>query len=144
MTVLIDGSQLTIQVASIGTFDVKSDIYSEWKKWAAQGDNAKYPQAFETVGGDPIGPGQEVAPYFFCRNDLGWRIKSPAQSGEVIVEGNLFARDSSVQLFQYTPGFDNTFRLIVSSRAIVVEGSGGGGSLTPEQDALLRLIPALL
>jgi hypothetical protein len=144
MTVIIDGSQLTIQVASIGNIDVQSDIYSEWKKWVALGQNAKYPKAFDTVGGDAIGPGQEVAPYFFCRNDLGWRIQSPNQSGEVVVEGNLFARDTSVPLFQYSPGFDNTFRLVVSSRAIVVEGSGGGGSLTPEQDALLRLIPALL
>ena len=104
--VTFDGNNLFIQLSSIGSFDVKTDMYSAWKEWVLQSDNAKYPPAFDTIGGDSIGNNQEVAPYFFCRNDLGWRIKMPTENGEIIISGNLFARNDSVSLFEQAAGFD--------------------------------------
>lgn len=116
-----DGDNLHITLPNIGSFDTEKNIYSAWKEWIRQGDNAKYPLAFETTGGDAVGGGQFVAPYFFCRNDLGWRIKMPEADGEIVVAGNLFPRDPVIRLFEQTAGYDAFVRLEVSTRAVVVE-----------------------
>tara|TARA_R110002124_G_scaffold286576_1_gene467891 strand:+ start:149 stop:580 length:432 start_codon:yes stop_codon:yes gene_type:complete len=139
---IFDGGNLHITLPSTGSFDVEKNFYSAWKEWVALSDNAKYPPAFETTGGDSVGSGQEIAPYYFCRNDLGWRIKMPSQNGEITVIGNLFPRDTSSPLYEQTAGFDAFLRLEVSTRAVVVEVETG--ALTATQAGQLALIPALL
>lgn len=133
---IFDGANLYITLPSIGGFDVQTEMYSAWKEWIAIGDNAKYPPAFDTTGGDDVGSGQKIAPYFFCRNDLGWKIKMPSANGEIVVSGNLFPRDSSITLFEQTSGFDAFLRLEVSTRAVVVEVASGSG-LSPDQSTKL-------
>jgi hypothetical protein len=133
-----DGANLYITLPSIGTFDTQTEIYSAWKEWVALGDNAKYPPAFDTTGGDSVGGGQQIAPYFFCRNDLGWRVKMPTANGEIVISGNLFPRDSSIDLFESTSGFDAFVRLEVSTRAVVVETGVSG--LTSSESAQLSLV----
>lgn len=118
---IFDGVNKLIQLPSTGSFDTKDNLYSAWKEWVAQGDNAKFLPAFDTTGGDPVGTGQEIAPYFFCRNDLGWRIKMPQASGEIIISGNLFPRDANTALFLAATGFDAFLRLDVSTRAVVLK-----------------------
>ena len=135
-----DGPNLYVTLPSIGAFDTQTNIYSAWKEWVRQGDNAKYYPAFDAVGGDEVGSGQSVAPYFFCRNDLGWRIKMPEANGEITVSGNLFARDPSLPLFEQTQGFDAFLRLTVSTRAVVVEVGTSG--LTASESSKLAAIPS--
>ena len=119
-----DGDALIIQLPSIGAYDVESELYSAWKEWVILGNNSQYPQAFDTTGGDSIGVGQEIAPYFFCRNDLGWRIRAPDANGEVSIQGNLFPRDSAQTLFEVAAGFSTFVRQEVSSQAIVATVGG--------------------
>ena len=95
-------------------------MYSEWKEWLTTDDNAKWPRAFDTTGGDSVGNNQEIAPYFFLRNDLGWIIKMPAQDGELVLSGNLFPRDASQSMFVQAEGYDAFLRLEVSTRAVVL------------------------
>ena len=140
---LFDGPNLYVTLPSTGTFDVEKNFYSAWKEWVVLSDNAKYPPAFDTTGGDNVGGGQEIAPYFFCRNDLGWRIKMPTADGEIVVSGNLFPRNPAVSLFEQTTGYDAFLRLEVSTRAVVITVSSGSG-LTDTQADTLALIPALL
>ena len=139
---IFDGPSLTIRLPSVEPFDAQRDLYSAWKQWAALTDNLKYPLAFDTTGGDPVGEGQTIAPYFFCRNDLGWRVKMPEADGEIVLSGNLFPRDSGTPLFEQTSGYDAFLRLEVSTRAVVVETGVSG--LTAAEAALIKLIPALL
>jgi hypothetical protein len=137
-----DGDNLIIKLTALGEYDAKSEIYSEWKRWTALSDNLKYPKAFDTVGGDELSPGQAIAPYFFCRNELGWRIETPDTTGDVNVIGNLVRRDTSLPLYQQ--GSATCFlQLEVSPQALLIESSGGGG-LTPLESANIKLIPALL
>jgi hypothetical protein len=146
MTVAIfDGPSLTIKLPALGSYDAKSEIYSEWKRWAALADNLKYPQAFDTVGGDELSPGQAIAPYFFARNDLGWAIETPdtVGGGDVNIVGNLVRRDTAIPLFQQ--GLATCFlQLEVSPQALLVDSGGGSGGLTPEEASLVRLIPACI
>lgn len=144
-----DGANKFIQLPSIGSFDTQTNLYGAWKEWVAQGDNAKFLPAFDTTGGDPVGANQEIAPYFFCRNDLGWRIKMPQADGEIILSGNLFPRDPNTELFLTSNGFDAFLRLEVSTRAVVIRESGQ--SEVTDQTELLNqikintdLIPAAL
>lgn len=129
-----DGDNLHIQIPSTGSFDAQTQIYGAWKRWIRQGDNAKYPPAFDTTGGDDVGNNQFIAPYFFCRNDLGWRLKMPNETGEIIVSGNLFPRDSNVSLFEKAAGYNAFLRLEVSTRAVVVKVPiSSGTSLTAQR-----------
>jgi hypothetical protein len=95
MAITFDGPNLQIIVTTVGTYDVEIDLYSDWKEWVKLSDNAKYPFAFDSVAGDPIGGGQSLSGYFFLRNDLGWTIKMPEADGEVTFDGNLYARDAT-------------------------------------------------
>ena len=140
---VFDGTNLHITIPAIGTFDVQNNLYSAWKEWIRLSDNAKFPVAFDTTGGDNVGGGQEVAPYFFCRNDLGWRIKMPQANGEIILTGNLFPRDPATALFEQQSGFDAFLRLEVSTRAVVITQDEQTSNIA----AIKRntnLIPALL
>jgi len=140
-----DGVNQIVQLPSVGSFDVEKDLYSAWKVWLQESDNAKYLPAFETTGGDPVGGGQSIAPYFFCRNDLGWRVKMPAADGEIILSGNLFPRDPVQALFLATAGFDAFLRLEVSTQAVVVTSDGQDYTSQLNQiQGNTNLIPALL
>jgi hypothetical protein len=138
-----DGVNQLIQLPSVGDFDVERDLYSAWKVWASEGDNAKYLPAFETTGGDPVGGGQSIAPYFFCRNDLGWRVKMPAANGDVVLAGNLFARDPATALFVSNTGYDAFLRLSTSTQALTVTETDYTQTLS-DIKASTNLIPALL
>lgn len=130
-----DGDNLYIILPNIGSFNTQTNIYSAWKEWIRLSDNAKYSPAFDTTGGDDVGGGQLIAPYFFCRNDLGWRIKMPAANGEIVLSGNLFPRVPSISLFEQTTGFDAFLRLEVSTRAVVIERNTTG--LTAQESSKL-------
>ncbi len=116
-----DGANKKIILTTTGTYDTEIDLYSEWKEWVILSDNAKFLPAFDTTGGDDIGLGQEIAPYFFLRTDLGWKIQAPEADGDIIVQGNLFPRVSGQSLF--LPPVGNYTVLItqnLSAKAVVV------------------------
>lgn len=139
MAVTLDAANRLIILPATGKYDVQVDFYSDWKEWVQQSDNAKYPPAFDTTGGDEIGAGQEIAPYFFLRTDLGWRIKAPETDGDVVIRGNLFPRNPSDSLFLPPVGqFTVLITQQLSSQAVVVE-TGVSGLTQPESDKLMNL-----
>ena len=137
MAVTFNGPELRIELPSVGDYDAKVDLYSDWKEWMLAGDNAKYPQAFDTAAGDPI-PGGALDAAYFLRNDLGWRILVPDTSGEINIVGNLYPRDDSLPSFVRDTGDVLVVRSIVSAMALAIETGVSG--LTPEEAAdLARL-----
>ena len=121
MAVSFDGVNKIINLPSTGSFDTEIDLYSDWKEWVTLSDNAKYLPAFDTTGGDDIGSGQEIAPYFFLRTDLGWKIKAPEEDGDIVVQGNLFPRVSGQSLFLPPTGdFTVLITQSLSAKAVVV------------------------
>lgn len=92
--VSFDGNAKLIQI-NLGetSIDVKTDLYSKWKLWAAEGDNLKYLPAFRSVGGDPTVNGKYLGSTFFIQN--GWKIRPPSEDTFITIVGNLYADDGS-------------------------------------------------
>lgn len=129
MAVSFDGANRRINLLAVGSYDSEIDLYSAWKAWLASSDNAKYHPAFDTTGGDSIGSGNSISPYYFLRTDLGWKIASPEADGDVILVGNLYPRVAGQSLF--APPTGNYTVLITQSLSSQSVTTGGG--LTVEQ-----------
>ena len=70
------------------------DLYSRWCDWVALGDNAKYLPAFRAVGGDDLGSGLSIPPYFFLLNN--WRVRPMEAGHNLTITGNLFVDGGGV------------------------------------------------
>ena len=142
-----DGPNQHIQLPHTGTTNFTAQhLYKDWKEWVQVGDNAKFLPAFDSSGGDPVGDDQEIAPYFFARNDIGWKVKMPAKNGELVITGNLFPRDHNTSLFIQNPTYDSFLRLEVSTRAVVIRIPQDTFTTAETQGVInnTNLIPALL
>ena len=102
--VTFDGDNLRIVEIAAGAeneLDV-IEIYSEWKEWLATNSNAAYPPAFETVGGDPISPTQDLGTTYFLIN--GWKIRPAELDHKLILVGNIFPEGGEGSVFVSTLG----------------------------------------
>jgi len=135
MAVAFDGATRRIMVTDVSSVDVQRDLYSAWKHWLILSDNAKYEQAFRSVGGDAIGNGQQSPVYFFLMND--WKI---------VVDGIVV--DFSLNLYCEEETNTSTFPFIILNNGAVsykvsdspVVTTSGGSGLSAEQDELLSNI----
>ena len=87
---------LIVLPSTVTEISVEADLYSQWKEWIKIGDNAKFPPAFRTIGGDPLTPGIDAGAYFFLQNQDGWRIKPAEENATVLITGNLAPEDSTL------------------------------------------------
>lgn len=102
--VTFDGPNKVIVEIAAGpenTVDVTT-VYSEWKTWLRQSDNAKYLPAFSQVGGDPITTTQNLGSTFFLEN--GWRIRPAESNHKVTLVGNVYTREPGQSVFVPTEG----------------------------------------
>jgi hypothetical protein len=99
------------------------DLYSAWKLWVQESDNSKFVEAIFTIGGEPIGGGQSVSPYFFLNTPAGWRMQAYGRDHELKIVGNLFSVDSSLPIFIPTVGYTVLIAIERSSSALDI-GSG--------------------
>lgn len=75
--IVLDSSSVTV-----------TSIYAAWVDWVATSDNAKYLPAFRTAGGDDLGGGLFIPPYYFLMN--GWRVRPMEANQTLTLTGNLF------------------------------------------------------
>ena len=87
--------------------DVKSDIYSSWKKWMLFNDNNNMWQepAMRAVGGDPITETKELGTTFFLTN--GWRIKPWDNHTNISINGNLYVEEGGRPIIPDDNGNDS-------------------------------------
>ena len=133
-TYTFDGLSLTIKPNNSSSFSAE-DLYSRWKEWVQLSDNSKYPFAFRTAGGDPIGGGQSVAPYYFLNTTDGWRIRPYEANYELRIAGNLYSDDANLAMFVPTLG-NHTVTIIIERSASAIEISVGGADQAAFQSAL--------
>lgn len=86
--VTFDGTARLIIINNGITEIDAADIYSWWKEWVLESDNAKYLEAFTTTGGDPISGTVNISAYFFLTNN--WRLRSWEGDHTLTVNGNLY------------------------------------------------------
>jgi len=101
-----DGVNLVITLDSgVTNVDVGADIYTPWKTFLlADPLNRRFPPAFRSIAGDDLTPGLVAAPYYFLRNDLGWRIRPPEEDITINLTDNLLGEDSTLPVAIPTVG----------------------------------------
>jgi hypothetical protein len=135
--------KLIIVDDGVTSLDAQRDVYSAWKRWmfsesvpvsgADPIPNASYLQAIRTIGGDPIGGGQVVSPYFFLVN--GWRIRPYEGNHRLVLDGNLFV-DGGGNPFVPTEGnYNVVVELQTSSKSITTTVSVSGGTLLTQEES---------
>ena len=132
-----DGDNLLIVLdTAVAEVNVKTDLYSDWKEWVKTGTNARYLRAFETLGGDPTTATGVVSPFFFLRNDLGWRIRPAEENANVTIVGNLYGRDPALPILTATVGTHTVLVNIERDASSVVE-TGGSGITQQDKDDIV-------
>lgn len=111
------------------------DIYAAWVDWVAQGDNAKYLPAFRSVGGDDLGGGLLIPPYYFLTN--GWRVRPMEANQTLTVDGNLFVDGGGDPIVPTLGTFQVLTKLVVPVQAQGINTGSVVAGLTPQQELLL-------
>lgn len=89
MALTFNGAARLIVRDDTGPLSVR-DVWSEWVRWHATGDNGKYPMAFRLLGGDQIDPAQGTAVPFYVYLQNGWAIRPhEADHAFAVTEGVL-------------------------------------------------------
>lgn len=139
MAIVIDPAERRIVLDS--TSVTAQAIYAAWADWVALGDNAKYLPAFRSVGGDELGGGLFIPPYYFLQN--GWRVRPMEATQTLTLTGNLFVDGGGDPVVPTLGAFQVLTKLVVPVQAQGIN-TGGGGGLTPEQAAQLAALAVLL
>ena len=114
-----------------GTNVTAKSIYAAWANWVALEDNTKYPQAFASVGGDDLGSGLSIPPYYFLKND--WYVR-PMESSQVLtITGNLFVEGGGDPVVPTLGEFNVLIRTVVPVQA---QGISTGGLSGPTVDEI--------
>jgi hypothetical protein len=129
MATSFDPSTKIISLSSGTTsIDVRG-VYSDWKRWVAVSDNAKYLPVFSATGGDTIdaGAGTSIPCYAFLLN--GWRIRPQEASHTLSVSGGVLLVSGGGDPFVNTTGaFIVRINYSQPVQAITVSTAGGGGA----------------
>jgi hypothetical protein len=101
-----------------------AEVWSRWVDWAEA--NAQWPVAFRQVGGDSLGGGLFIPPYFFLQN--GWRVRPMESSHSLAITGNMFVDGGGVPVVQTLGNFNVSVQYTVPVQA---QGISTGGSVGP-------------
>lgn len=121
MSIIIDPIGRRIVLDS--TFVSATAIYSAWVDWVVTSDNVKYLPAFFAVGGDNLGSGLSIPPYYFLAN--GWRVRPMETSHNLTILGNLFVDGGGVPVVSTLGVFQVNVNYTV---AVQAQGIATGGS----------------
>ena len=123
MAITLDGAtkRIILDSASVSV----AQIWSAWVDWHEA--NQQWPLAFQLVGGNALGGGLFIPPYFFLLN--GWRVRPMEVNHTLTIEGNLFV-DGGGDPVVSTLG---TFQVLVKS-VVPVQAQGISTSGTSAAD----------
>jgi hypothetical protein len=86
----------------------------------------KYAPAFRSVGGDDLGGGLSIPPYYFLTN--GWRVRPMEASHMLTISGNLFVDGGGDPVVPTVGAFNVLTKLVVPMQAQGISVSGGSGA----------------
>lgn len=121
MSIIYDAANKLIILDS--TTVSATEIYSRWVDWVASGDNTKYPQAFSSVGGDDLGGGLFIPPYYFLLN--GWKVRPMESDHTLTITGNLFVDGGGNPIVRTVGPFNVLVKSVVPVQAQAFSTAGG-------------------
>jgi len=119
-------SRLIIVNPGVTTLDVKTDIYSAWKRWMLVGTNNSMGQVIRSIGGDPTVAGQAAGDIYFLVN--GWRLQ--VDLSQTSISGSMFSDDFETPMID----FNGTalFQSLVSSLVTGITAGQSSGATPAE------------
>jgi len=114
-------------------------IYAAWVDWVATSDNAKYLPAFRSVGGDDLGDGISIPPYYFLLN--GWRVRPMEADQTLVITGNLFVDGGGDPIVPTLGSFNVLVKSVVPVQA---QGISTSGSTGPSAESIAAAVLASL
>jgi hypothetical protein len=116
-----------------------TELYSRSADWLALSDNAKYGAVFRQVGGDDLGGGLSIPPYFFLQG--AWRVRPMESNHTLDLVGNLFVEGGGDPVVS-TLG---DFRVLVKNTVPVqAQGIATSGTTGPTAAAIAAEVLAAL
>jgi hypothetical protein len=97
-------------------------IYAAWVDWVALSDNAKYLPAFRSVGGDSLGGGLSIPPYYFLSN--GWLVRPMESDHTLTITGNLFVDGGGDPVVPTLGAFNVLIKSVVPVLAMGISTGG--------------------
>ena len=128
MAITFDGATKRVILDSASV--TAAGIWSAWVDWHEA--NSQWELAFKQVGGDDLGGGLSIPPYFFLMS--GWRVRPMESSHTLIVTGNLFVDGGGVPIVQTIGSYNVSAQYTVPVQA---QGISTGSGLTVEQATML-------
>jgi hypothetical protein len=137
MPITFDGANKRIILDT--TSVAAAEIWSRWVDWQKLADNSKWGLAFRQVGGDSLGSGLFIPPYFFLLN--GWRIRPLEASHNLTITGNLFVDGGGVPVVSTLGVYQVNVNYTVPVQAQgIATGGGGGASASDIANAVLAIL----
>ena len=132
MSISIDGSskRIILDSASVSA----AQIWSAWVDWHEA--NQQWPLAFHLVGGNALGGGLFIPPYFFLMN--GWRVRPMEASHNLTITGNLFVDGGGVPVVGTLGTYQVNVNYTVPVQAQGIATSGSTGPTASEIAAAVR------
>ena len=132
MAITLDGStkRILLDSASVSA----AQIWSAWVDWHES--NQQWPLAFQLVGGNALGGGLFIPPYFFLLN--GWRVRPMEASHNLTITGNLFVDGGGVPVVGTLGAYQVNVNYTVRVQAQGIATSGSTGPTASEIAAAVR------
>ncbi len=106
-----------------------SQIWSAWVDWREA--NPQWTLAFRQAGGDSLGGGLYIPPYFFLQ--AGWKVRPMEASHQLTITGNLFTEDASSPIVNTLGNYNVIAKFTVPVQAQGISTGGTASALTTEQ-----------
>ena len=132
MAITLDGAtkRIILDSASVSA----AQIWSAWVDWHEA--NKQWPLAFQLVGGNALGGGLFIPPYFFLLN--GWRVRPMEASHNLTITGNLFVDGGGVPVVGTLGAYQVNVNYTVPVQAQGIATSGSTGPTASEIAAAVR------
>ena len=114
-----------------------TELYSRSADWLALSDNAKYGAVFRQVGGDDLGGGLSISPYFFLQG--AWRVRPMESNHNLTITGNLFVEGGGVPVVSTLGTYQVNVNYTVPVQAQGISTSGSSGPTAADIAASVRL-----
>lgn len=126
-------NKLFILNAGVTSYDAKVDFYSDTKEdWKDDSSLTKFRFPILGIGGQSIGAGQTISPYYQLR--YGWKIRPQEANHILTVDGNIITDDGTDPFVNTVGDFNVRVKFTVSANSLTTTG----GALSSVQDDRLK------